>query len=254
MRVRLPRSLLRPLVTASKLLMLGAALVLVAAVSAWLTVRSTVSSRDVLVPDLAGLTAAEAEEALGKEGLRIEQVSERYDAGVQEGHILSQEPAPGSSIKVDRKVKVIVSLGKEGLAVPELRGGAARSAQITLRQQGLRVGDLDYSYSAREDENTVIAQDPMPGTPAGKDQRVSLLVSRGRRPATYVMPDLRGRLRSEVMHWLERAGLRAAPPRRDPGSAAPAGTIVAQRPDAGWPVRSGDVVTLTVAGEDASDE
>jgi beta-lactam-binding protein with PASTA domain len=48
--------------------------------------------------------------------------------------------------------------------------------------------------------------------------------------------------------------LRPAPPRRDPHSAASAGTIVAQRPESGWPVRSGDLVTLTLAGEDPNRE
>ena len=248
------RSLRRPLLVALKLVAVGAALVLVAAVSAWLTVRQAVSGRDVLVPELTGMTGAEAEVVLRKQGLSLEKVLERYDPGVQAGHILAQEPTPGSSIKVDRKVKVVVSLGQKGSAVPELRGGAARTAQIALQQQGFRMGDLVYAYSPKEEENLIIGQDPLPGQATGRDAQVSLLVSRGRRPVTYVMPSLIGRPRDECLRWLARAGLRPAPARRDAGSSAVTGTVVAQHPEAGWPVRTGDLVILTVAGEENKDE
>jgi serine/threonine-protein kinase len=244
------RPFVRSAVTALKLLLVGAALVVIAAISAWLTVRRAVSGRDVLVPDLAGLSGAEAEKALRTQGLALDMTTQRYDPRVPAGRILSQEPPSGSRIKADRTVKVIVSLGEQGSSVPELRGSAARTAQIALQQQGYRVGDLLYAYSPRSEENLVIGQDPMPGATGAKDARVSLLVSRGRRPATYVMPNLIGHAQQDGLRWLAKAGLRPAPARRDPHSAASAGTIVAQRPESGWPVRSGDLVTLTVAGEE----
>jgi beta-lactam-binding protein with PASTA domain len=63
------------------------------------------------------------------------------------------------------------------------------------------------------------------------------------------MPDLTGHTEAEARRFLERAGLRSGPAqRRDMGAGARAGTIVAQRPESGYPVRSGDLITLTVAG------
>jgi serine/threonine-protein kinase len=245
------RPLVRSALTALKIMAVGAALVVVAAVSAWLTVRRAVSGRDVAVPDLAGLTGPEAEKALRNQGLALDVATERYDPRIPVGQVVSQEPAPGARIKADRKVKVVLSLGEKGMTVPELRGSAARTAQIALQQQGYRVGDLLYAYTPRSEENLVIGQDPMPGGAMARDAHVSLLVSRGRRPATYVMPDLIGRTQQDALRWMAKAGLRPAPARRDPRSTAGAGTIVAQRPESGWPVRSGDLVTLTVAGEEA---
>ena len=254
MNERPNRPFVRSAVTAFKLLLVVGALVVVAAISAWLTVRRAVSSGDVLVPDLAGLSGPEAEKALRNQGLALDMSTERYDPRVPAGRILSQEPPSGSRIKADRTVRVIVSLGEKGSSVPELRGNAARTAQIALQQQGYRVGDLLYAYTPRSEENLVIGQDPMPGGAGAKDARVSLLVSRGRRPATYVMANLVGHSQQDGLRWLAKAGLRPAPARRDPHSAASAGTIVAQRPESGWPVRSGDLVTLTVAGEEPDHE
>lgn len=249
MTVPISRTILRHTLTALKVALLGGALAVVAAISAYVTVRHAVSGRDVLVPDLTQMTSYEAEAVLRKQGLLLETVAERNDPRVEAGRVLAQEPPAGSSIKIDRKIKVVVSLGDKGGAIPELRGSAARSAQITLQQQGLRVSEQAYAYSAGESENLVIAQDPLAGQFGLKEGKVSLLVSRGRRPTAYVMPDLVGRPQQEVIRFLSRVGLRAGPLRRDtsvPG--APADTVVAQRPEAGYPVHAGDLVVLTVAG------
>jgi len=223
-------------------------LVIIAALSAYLTVRQSVSGRDVQVPSLSGLTAEEASALLKKNGLVLEEAARRNDEHVEAGRILAQDPAPGTSIKLERKVKVVVSLGDKVSSIPELRGGAARKAQITLQQQGMKLGDQVYVYNRRVEENMVIAQDPLPEGAGLRDAKIALLVSRGAPPRTYVMPRLVGRGETDVLAFLQRAGLRVAPVKRDASRAASPGTIVAQDPDSGYPVRSGDVVTLTVAG------
>lgn len=234
------------------IVLLAAAMVLVAALSAYFTVRRSVSGRDVAVPDLTRLTVQEAQEALSRVGLLIEQVAERNDDRIEAGQILAQEPPPGSVIKRGRKVKVVVSLGDRVDAAPELRGTAARRAQITLQQQGLRIGREVYVFSRRVPEDMVIAQDPPPETARQPGSRVDLLVSRGTRPRAFVMPDFTGRREAEVVAFLARSGLRTAPARHDPGRPGPAGLVVAQAPEAGYPVRAGDLITLTVSGEGGS--
>jgi eukaryotic-like serine/threonine-protein kinase len=238
----------RYLIKALKIALLGAALAMIAAMSAYLTVRRAVSGRDVLVPDLTQMTTGEAEAVLRKQGLLLETLAERHDPRVEPGRVLAQDPPAGASIKIDRKVKVVLSLGDKGAKIPELRGNAARSAQIALQQQGLRLAGQVYAYSSKESENLVIAQDPLAGEFGLKEGKVALLVSRGRRPAVFVMPDLTGRPQEEALRFLNRAGLRPGPARRDASAASAPGTVVGQRPEAGYPVRAGDLVTITVAG------
>ena len=244
----------RALLAGAKLFVVAVALALTAAVSAYLTVRRSVSGGDVLVPDLVGVDRKTAEGLLLKQGLALELVAERYDPRVPAGNVLAQEPIPGSSLKVDRKVKVVVSLGEEGAAVPEVRGSAARMAQITLQQQGYRVAGPVYAYAPGAGENLVLAQEPLPGEFGAHAGQVGLLISRGRRPPVYVMPDFTGRTQAEAERLLARAGLRAAPTRRERSPAVPAGTVLRQRPEAGYPVRSGDLITLVVAGEGGDDD
>ncbi len=243
------RGLRRHVFLAVKLGVLAVVLALIAALSAYYTVRRSVAGRDIQVPDVTSLDVREAGELLKRSGLFLEQAAQRNDDRVEEGRILAQDPPPGSAIKPQRKVKVIVSLGNKVSAAPELRGLAARRAQITLQQQGTGLGAEIYVYSKREPENLVIAQDPLPGSVTVQDGRIALLVSRGAPERTYVMPDLTGRMEAEAVRFLARAGLKPVPSRRDPGSHGAPGTIVGQDPEAGYPVRAGDLVTLTLAGE-----
>jgi eukaryotic-like serine/threonine-protein kinase len=238
----------RQLLLAARIGVLGAILVAVAAISAYFTVRRSVSGGDVQVPDLAGLTIPEAETLLKGRGLLLEEAAQRNDEAVEAGRILVQDPPPGVDIKVRRKVKVVVSLGDKVSSIPDLRGGAARKAQITLQQQGMMLGDQVYVYTRKGGENTVIAQDPLPESAGLREGKIALLISRGDRPRTYVMPDLTGRTEAEVTAFLSRVGLRAASVRRDATRGAPPGTIVGHDPAAGYPVRSGDLVSLTIAG------
>ena len=239
----------RHLTLAVKIAAFGASLAVVAALSAYLTVRMSVSGRDVEVPDLTDRTLEEAAALLRQRGLILEESARRNDARIEENRVLTQDPPPGASIKIQRKVKVVISLGDKVTSIPDVRGGAARKAQITLQQQGMRVAEQIYAYSDREDENLVIAQDPPPGVSGMREGRVTLLISRGRRPRTYVMPDLIGRPEAGAVAFLSKAGLRPAPVRRDTTRGGIPGAVVAQQPEAGYRVRAGDLVILTVAQE-----
>jgi beta-lactam-binding protein with PASTA domain len=252
--MRLPGSdaLRGRLLLALGITLLGVAVAVAAALSAYYTVRSSVAGRDVQVPDLSRMSFEEAQAALKKSGLVLEKAAERNDDRVEAGLILAQDPPAGSVIKPQRKVKVVLSLGDRVSAAPELRGAAARKAQITLQQQGMRLGKEIYVYSRRVEENQVIAQDPLPGTAGHPGGAVDLLVSRGTRPRTFVMPDLAGRRESDAVAFLTRSGLKPAPSRHDPSRPGPRGIVVAQDPESGYPVRAGDLITLTVSGEDAA--
>jgi serine/threonine-protein kinase len=222
-------------------------LVIIAALSAYVTVRRSVSGRTLEVPDLGGMTVDEATMLLRRSDLILEEAARRNDERVEAGRILAQDPPPGSDIKLQRKVKVVVSLGDKVSSIPELRGGAARRAQITLQQLGMRLGDQVYVHTRRVAENLVIAQDPLPESAGLREGKVALLVSRGAPERAYVMPDLTGRTEREATAFLARFGLRVGPIRGAGAGGAPPGTIVAQDPAPGYPVRKSDLIALTVA-------
>src|SRR5262245_29952198 len=120
-------------------------------------------------------------------------------------------------------------------------------AQVNLRQQGYKVGGQVFVHSGKPAENLVLGQDPLPAEAGARDGRRGLLVTRGSRPPVFVMPDCVGRTEEEAKPVLARAGLCAAAARREASPVAAPGTILRQRPESGYPVQPGDLITLVVA-------
>ncbi len=98
------------------------------------------AGREVAVPDLSGLTVAEAEEALKDVGLSIGRTSTEYDDIVAKDLILKQDPKPDTNIQAGSKVDVVVSAGAEekivNVEVPNLLGIDENQA-INLIKKGL---------------------------------------------------------------------------------------------------------------------
>src|SRR6185369_8521500 len=93
-------------------------------------------------------------------------------------------------------------------------------------------------------EDTILVQTPPAGDAEPDFESVSLLVSRGRWGADYVMPDLIGRRADAVLEMLNRAGLKVVDVkyRNYPGMAP--GVVLKQLPLAGYRVSQQVQVSL----------
>lgn len=220
--------------------------------SAYQTMRFNVTGRQIEVPNLVHLIDSEAREKLEGMELRLDVSSERFDPREGKNRVLEQDPPAGAMIKPGRKVRVILSLGTRTLLVPELRGDSARKAQITLQQEGLRLGDIAFVHSSQVEENQVIDQDPPASTPRQQNGRVNLLVSRGRREPRYVMPDLVGRKYSDVKSFLNLTGMRIGQTREEAAGVDQFEIVLRQYPPSGYPVGLRRPVTLVI-GSSAGD-
>jgi len=201
----------------------------------------------VELPDWTGRARDDAETQARSLGLGFEVAEERHDAGVAASRVLSQEPAPGTTVRRGRTIRVVVSLGGETLHVPSLVGQPGRQADLALRREGLQSGWDARLHDVEVPEGVVIAQSPAADALSVSGERVHLLVSAGPRPVRYVMPDLSGRPLREVQDWITLCGFRSGPVRRMPAEGRESGTVVGQLPPAGWPIGRRDVVELTVA-------
>jgi len=228
----------------------GAGLIATAALSGYLSMRKAVRGGEVTVPALHGMSVPEANERLQREGLLVEKSGDKMDPLVPEGMIVSQDPLEGSRLKRNRKVRVLVSLGREVLRVPELVGQPARRAQIGLQQSGLRLGQIAYVSSNAADADRILSQEPPPGTQRIREGVVDLLVSKGSRAKVWVMPSVEGRDIGMITRLFSEAGLRITNVRREaPRGEVPSGIILQQYPLSGYPLREGDSISLIVSAE-----
>jgi eukaryotic-like serine/threonine-protein kinase len=231
--------------TAGKLLLLAGALAATYILFAAASMRLALRASEVQVPDFTNRTANEASGTAAGLGLALKvDDTKRTDTKIGAGHILAQEPAPGSTARRQRTVKVWLSAGPRATFVPAVTGESERTAQMRLTQNGFALTAVSEIRSQDFPADVVVAQEPPPKTPAAA---VSLLVNRGDRGATYVMPDLIGVNGDRVAEVLRERGFRMAVVGSNPYPGIPAGVVLRQSPQAGFQIAPGEPISLEVS-------
>jgi eukaryotic-like serine/threonine-protein kinase len=226
--------------------LLAAALLATLAASAVVTMRVVLASRDVAVPALTGRRLADAGAIAARRGLTLRVEGRRHDPAVPVEHVTAQEPPPGATLKAHRAVRVFVSLGPRRVNVPAVEGQSVRTARIALEQAGAPV-ERAVEVDDLSPEGTVLVQRPAPGEADLSESGASLLVSRGRGGASYLMPDLIGRDAGAAMAALQAAGLKVADVRYRTYPGVAPGIVLRQVPPAGHPVSPRTSLALDVS-------
>lgn len=167
------------------------------------TVTLAVSSGPEItdVPNLTGMTAQEAQEALDDAGLLLNsQVNEERSDSVEAGRVLSQNPAAGSQISKGTPVSITVSAGPNLITVPSLRGMQLEEAQATLGSLNL-TAEVTYLDSASPEGQVLRVIDA--GAQVAPGSTVTLEVSNG---MVMSMPDVTRLNRADALRTLRDAG------------------------------------------------
>jgi len=253
-------------------LLTAMAMLFVMLFSAAITLRIALHGHEVTIPDLAGMTVSEASTAALQTGVDLNIENRFYSTTVPAGHILSQAPAAGSSVRHGWQVRVTVSLGPQQVTIPDVVGQPLREASMNIRRTQLDLGTLAH-IDAPGDPDMTLAQTPPPNT--GVDQpRVNLLLSSSATESSaFVMPSFVGMTFNAANRAAYALGLRVAaigdvpppppavaaavtapavggavtvaPPPAPP--AVPTGIVTAQSPQVGFRATRGDILKLTLA-------
>jgi eukaryotic-like serine/threonine-protein kinase len=231
--------------SAGKLLILCGGLLLTYVLFAAASMRVALKTREVIVPQLTGMTVNDASAALAEAGLSLKvEEGRRVDAKVPAGQILAQEPVSGQRTRRQRSIRVWISAGPRSTIVPALVGESERTAQLRVTQQGFAVGPAAEIRSADYAAGSVVAQNP----PAkSKSDTISLLVNRGERGATYVMPDIIGVNGDRAADLLRVRGFRVAVVGDHPYPGVPGGVVLRQSPQAGFQIAPGEPISIEVS-------
>jgi serine/threonine-protein kinase len=231
--------------SAGKLLLLVSALVATYILFAAAAMRVALRAREVQVPDVTNRTANEASAMAANLGLTLKvDDTRRLDAKIGAGRVLAQDPVPGSIARRQRTLRVWLSAGQRASTVPGLVGETERTAQLRLSQDGLALADIAEIRSQTDMPDIVVAQTPPPKT-AGTS--VALLVNRGERGASYVMPDLIGVNGDRAAGILRDRGFRVAVVGSTPYPGVAAGVVIRQSPQAGFQIGPGEPISLEVS-------
>ena len=231
--------------SAGKLLLLGGALAATYVLFAAASMRVALRAREVEVPNLTDRTANEANAIAAQLGLTLKvDDSRRTDPKIGAGRVLAQDPAPGSTARRQRTLKIWLSAGQRASTVPLLVGETERTAQLRLSQDGFTLSDIAEIRSQTFAPDVIVAQTPPAKTAGGT---VALLINRGERGASYVMPDLIGVNGDRAAEILRQRGFRVAVVGSNPYPGVAAGVVIRQSPQAGFQIGPGEPISLEVS-------
>lgn len=228
-----------------KLLILTAALSC-GLISAALTLRIVRNSQTISVPDLSDRTLAAATDDAATRRLRITVTGRKNHAHIAAGRVIEQEPLPGTTIKENRTLRVVLSMGPRKTSVPDVQGQALRRARLRLDRLGVPIRRIIEAPSAAA-EDTVLVQVPEAGVVENLGDGVLLVVARNGSLRDYVMPDLIGKSMDDIARAFEGRGF--VPPqiryKSYPGLLR--GTILSQSPLAGYRLNPRTAVVFDVS-------
>ncbi|WP_088289364.1 Stk1 family PASTA domain-containing Ser/Thr kinase [Kineosporia sp. A_224] len=210
------------------------------------TVTLTVSKGPELfdVPDVTGKPKDQADQDLQGEGFALGKVSEKFDNDVDAGLVISQSPVADAKRAKGTKVDLVISKGKELVAIPDVLRQDENTARNTLRSAGFVVEVGDPRFDPSVPQGQVVAQEPGGNTKAAPDSTVTIFLSNGPDPEqTVEVPDVRGRDVDKARERLQEEGLQVNVVEQPNKFFNRVGN---QNPAPGTPVARGTVVTIFI--------
>ncbi|MDD2377258.1 MAG: Stk1 family PASTA domain-containing Ser/Thr kinase [Bacilli bacterium] len=205
---------------------------------------------EVEIPDVAGLSVVDAEKKLKKLGLSVStDIEEKYDNEIEEGMVITTKPKPGQSVKKNKEVTLILSLGSNTFLLEDYKGQNYFEVKGFLEAKGIYVITKKSTIEDKTavKENEILEQKPAEGTRLAEGDTVTLYI-----PDIFTeYPDFRaeGYSVSAIEKFCNEYNISLTINYR-PTSQYPAGTIISQSRAAGSKVESGANLIIEVSAEE----
>jgi serine/threonine-protein kinase len=149
------------------------------------TVTLVVSSgpRQVAVPNVVGLSAADARTALSGQGFAVA-VAQQPSSSGKAGNVLSQSPAAGAKAEPGTTVRIVVAQAPAQVTVPDLTGETAAQAVDDLSAAGFQPRESTRTVTDSSQDGVVLEQRPAPGAKVAHGAPVRIFVGQFQAPTT----------------------------------------------------------------------
>ena len=200
------------------------------------------------VPDLIGMTVAEALDVATDMGFLLD-VTEAHNIA-PEGHIFDQS-YEGNALFEGETMTIFVSLGSGLVAVPDVLTQHVDAADQVLSAAHFQVA-LEFDFNDDYTQNFVFRQNPPAGEMAAPGSTVTLHVSRGPQVTAVIVRNFITMTEAQAVSVAEGLGL-AVGHRTTMPSNEPAGTVIQQTLRAGEEVNIGSVINFVLSGGPAQE-
>ncbi|MEO7454015.1 MAG: protein kinase [Fimbriimonadales bacterium] len=143
----------------------------------WMVLNAT-KRKEIQLPNLIGMTVAEARQRATSTGFILNVVDEVYsEKNPKPDTIIEMQPDARTPIREGGTVRVVKSLGSKKTAIPDLRKETVEEAKNRLEAAGLKVGEIREMASDAIDEGLVAGTSPARGEKVDRGTTVNILVS-----------------------------------------------------------------------------
>lgn len=218
-------------------------------VTVYFTMYSMIKSDEIKVPNLIGLDIKDVMKIAKNNKFRIRRKVGYFKGDYNPSTVIDQSPEKKVNIKKNSFVIVYITADIQKVTVPDLEGFTIGDAEKKLEELNLRKRYISYMESKNIPSNLVIGQSYSPGELVNIRRGIDLLVSKGRRKVSYVMPDLIGKSLEEVKTILAKRGLKIAEFRieRINYPLTPQEIVISQSPKPGFRISSNNLIDLKVS-------
>lgn len=192
-------------------------------------------------PQLAGLTAQQAQALAAKDGFQVEPTDSFHDS-VPRGEVISASPREGHWTRKGSTLRVLVSLGREMHDIPAVLGKTPHEAGDLIARARLKLGSSSTEWSDTVAKGRVVATQPPAGQSLLHGSAVALVVSRGPKPVP--VPRLVGLTLEDATKAATGLRLSAS---EDYSETVPEGQIVSQAKTKGTALPPGTSVEVVVS-------
>lgn len=213
-------------------------IVLIAVCSWWFLIRQ------VIIPDVEGMTVLKAEQRLHQQNLRIGKITRVNSQAVDKNRIVSTNPDVSHKTRVSTPINLTVSTGVKQLQMADYVGEDYSSVAANLRRKGFQVHQ-EPVYSDDIDKGQIIRQNHKKGTivkPAANT--IIFRVSAGKEPIK--IPNFKDQDISAVQQFANKNNLQLTTQEKKSKTIA-TNHVINQTPRAGSTLNHGDTLTVSIA-------
>ena len=203
-----------------------------------------------MVPNVEKMSRSDAIDAFQKANVSYRIVNQ-YSDDIEEGYVVSTDPAAGEEVLPADIVTIYVSNGPETeatITMPDLTNLTLSVAKTTITNNKLKVGKVTEEYSDTVDEGDVISQSIKKNESVAEGTGVDLVVSLGKEPAKMVtMPDLSNMSLTVAQTTILNNKLKIGLVVEEYSDTVAAGTVISQSVAKDKSVEEGTAINLVIS-------
>lgn len=219
---------------------------MVLAVSVYYTMSALIKGEELAAPDLTGKNLYEVERIAAENKIYLKKVMGNFARRYKPLTVINQVPVAGTRIKEKSYIKIFVTSNVVEVIVPDLTGYKLSESEKLLQENNLKKRYISYMDADDVPVDFVISQSYPAGSRVASGTEVDILVSRGSREISYIMPDVIGKKAMDVVDYFTNKGLKKPEMTLVSYPGLDSGIVVKQHPRSGYRINAKALISIEI--------